>query len=345
LPADFSHELALAALRRPWLGRALGTPAIDDSRLSIELAGMKLRNPVGLAAGFDKNCEALSSLMRLGFGFLSPGAIMRDVRTGNPKPRLGRYAQRRALINSMGLPSKGREQAIRNLRRLTDHRLPVFANLQGISPDEIIDNLLAIQPHVDAVELALVCPNTRDTEVNQDLSTIMALIRQAAAVKTRPIFAKVPDTIYAERREELPAFVEACASAGLDGIVASGTQRRRTRKLSMGYGQLSGPPVFPHSLALVRDISEIAAGRLLIIGVGGIETGRDAYAMLKAGASAIEILTAFVYRGWRAPELICQELLQVLDEEGFESVSAFLAQRDSGNQVGTHEGDTIPSPS
>ncbi|MBI4494997.1 MAG: dihydroorotate dehydrogenase 2 [Chloroflexi bacterium] len=324
VPADTAHRLALAALRWPALWRLLGAGPQVDPRLALDLHGLKLANPVGLAPGFDKDCDVLGALMHLGFGYLAPGAIMRDVRAGNPTPRLARVVEQQALLNCMGLPSKGRDHALANLRRLRRRRVPIFADVQGVSPEEILDNVVAVQPYAEAVEVSLACPNTSDTDRNKELATVVELIRGIGRVRRKPIFAKVPHHFRVERRDQLPTVLEACLEAGLEGVIASGTRRAASNQLSIGHGQMAGAPIFQDTLALVGEMASLTGGRLTIIASGGVLTGRDAYAMLRAGASLVEVYSAFVYRGWRAPALINRELLAVLSAEGIDSVQALV---------------------
>jgi dihydroorotate dehydrogenase len=322
LSADTAHRLAVAALRWPSVWRRVGSGPDHDPRLAVEVGGLRLANPVGLAPGFDKDGEVLASLMHLGFGYLAPGAIMREVRAGNPRPRLGRIVGEQAVINCMGLPSKGQGHAVARLRALERRRVPIFACVQGVSPEAILETAVAIQPYVDALEIGLTCPNTGDTDPNRELSAAIGLMHEIARARQRPVFLKVPLHFRTEPRGLLPAFLDACAEAGFEGVIASAARRYRTDRLSIGYGQLSGRPVFRDTLALVREIAGYAEGKLAIIAAGGVSTGRDAYAMLRAGASAVEIYSALVYRGWTAPALINRELVAVLEAEGVESVQA-----------------------
>jgi dihydroorotate dehydrogenase len=295
----------------------------------LSLHGLTLPSPVGLAPGFDKDCDVLASLMHLGFGYLAPGAIMEQPRPGNPAPRMGRIVDQQAVINCMGLPSKGREHAIANLRRLRRRRIPIFADVQATTPEQLVENVAAIQPHAEALEVGLECPNTHDTDPTREMATAIELVHRIAEVRQKPVFVKIPHNVRVHREERLRPLLDACLEARVEGIIATATQRIQTDKLSIGYGQLAGRPSFAPTLDLVRAVADYTGGRLSLIAGGGVMTGRDAYEMLAAGACAVEILSALVYRGWRAPALISRELLNVLDEEGVDSVQA-LADRASG---------------
>jgi dihydroorotate dehydrogenase len=323
LSADRANNLSHEALRWPILWQLLGSRPDLDPRLAVQLHGVPLPNPVGLAPGFDKDGDLLASLQHLGFGFLSPGSIMGEARAGNRTPRLGRLVEQQAVLNCMGLPSKGREHAVANLeaRRL---RVPVFACIQGTSLEQFVDSVLAVQPHAAALELSLACPNTRDTDRNKGLMAVIEIIHAIARVRQRPVFCKIPHEFHGERHDQLPALLDGCLDAGIEGVVASATGRHKTPQLSMGVGSVAGKPIFRDTLALVREIAAHAGGRLSIIAAGGVFTGRDAYEMLSAGASAVQIYSAMIYRGWMVPTLINRELLTVLDAEGFASVQALV---------------------
>jgi dihydroorotate dehydrogenase len=323
LPADTAHRLAHLALRWPLPWRLLGSGPDVDPRLAVERHGLRFPNPVGLAPGFDKDGDALASLQHVGFGFLTPGAILRDYRAGNPAPRLARLVEQEALLNCMGLPSKGRDHAIANLKALQRRRVPVIGEVQGVSPRDILDNVAAVQPYVEALEISTVCVNTTDTAANEGLPTVVELIQAIGRLRSRPVFVKVPHWAVSDRAL-LPSFLDACIAAGLQGVVASATRRQPSARLSMGMGNLSGRPIFANNLGLVQEIASHAGDRLSIVASGGVWSGRDAYEMLSAGASLVEIYTAMVYRGWMAPALINRELLAVLEAEGVPSVQALV---------------------
>jgi dihydroorotate dehydrogenase len=333
LPPDTAHDLALRALAWPAPWRLVGRGPYRDPRLATDLCGIPLANPVGLAPGLDKDGDALAGLMHLGFGFLAPGAIMREARPGNPRPRLGRLVEQEALLNCMGLPSKGRAHAIAHLQRLKERTVPIVAELQGVSPAEIVKTAAALQPHADATAVGLECPNTTAAERESVLAGVLDLVYRLGEVRTRPLFAKVPNHFRLERPDRLPAFLDACIDAGLDGVIASGTGRAVAPQLSLGQGTISGRPVFQATRDLVRAIADHAGDRLAIVASGGVSTGRDAYEMLRAGASAVMILSVLIYRGPLAPRLINQELLAVLQAEGVPSVRALGARRQAAPAI------------
>ena len=160
LSPDLSHSAGRLALRSglPWRLVA-GALEVDDPILRTTFAGVDLPNPVGLAAGFDKDCELIDALSCLGFGFLTVGSIMPEPRAGHPYPRLVRYEDTESLSDSMGLPSRGLAYCVERLKRTPRRRMPVFANIGGFTAEAIATSYLAVEPHVDAVEISLMCPN------------------------------------------------------------------------------------------------------------------------------------------------------------------------------------------
>ncbi|MBI4493096.1 MAG: dihydroorotate dehydrogenase 2 [Chloroflexi bacterium] len=324
MSADRAHRLAHLALRWSWPWRLIGSGPEIDPRLAVEVHGLRLANPVGLAPGFDKDCELLQSLMHLGFGFLAPGAIMRQVRAGNPRPRLGRIVEQEAVLNCLGLPSKGWQYSVARLQRLTWHRALIFADVQGESPQEILDNVEAIQPYAEALEVSLVCPNTHDSDANFTRSVAVELLPEIARRRIRPVFVKVPQLQLDAAGVSFVEFLDTCVAAGIEGIIITGSWYHKTPQLSRGIANLTGKPIFQNTLRMVREASEHTGGRLSIIGSGGVWTGRDVYEMFRAGASLVEFLSAMIYRGPMAPALINRELVAVLEAEGVASVQVLV---------------------
>jgi dihydroorotate dehydrogenase len=320
LDAERAHDLARLALTATPLWRFLGPGPATDPRLATTVAGVRLPSPVGLAPGFDKDCDMLASLGQLGFGFLAPGSVMGGVRAGNRRPRLARIPVEEAVLNAMGLPSKGLEHAVRRLRRLRDRPVPIFVDVQGTTPEEIVANVLALQPYADALEVSLVCPNTPDTRANEGLEAVDRVARDLAARRERAVFVKIPVEVRFGPDDALRRFLDICRLHGLEGVVACGARRVRTDRLAVGAGQLGGRPVLEETLRLVRRVRAHAGGDLSIVASGGISTGDDAAAAMTAGAAAVEIYSAFVYRGPLAPALINAELLAALDVAGVEAV-------------------------
>lgn len=323
-----AHELALAALR---LGLGPRREPISSPRLATRLAGMDLPNPVGLAAGFDKNAVAVRPLGSAGFGFLEFGAATPRPQTGSPRPRLFRLAEDRAAINRFGFNNDGAEAIVRRLAnapRTCARGLNLGANKD--SPDrarDFADTLRAAGPHIDFATVNVSSPNTeglRDLQAAAALDGLLAGVAEARAELARPIpvFLKIaPDLDDAGIVE----IASAAMRAKIDGIVATNTTLARDGLRSSHRGEaggLSGAPLFERSTRALARLSRETAGAIPLIGVGGIASADDAYAKILAGASAVQLYTAMVYEGLSLIPEIVKGLDALLARDGFENVAA-----------------------
>jgi dihydroorotate dehydrogenase len=314
LSPDRSHALAHAALRfgLPWrmLAAASGL-AIADARLRTRFAGVELPNPVGLAAGFDKNCELIASLSCLGFGFITVGSIMPQPRPGNPYPRLVRYPQTESLADSMGVPSRGRDYCVEHLSRFHPHPVPLFANVGGFSADEIATSFAAVEPHVDGVEISLMCPNLKPGEAFDEIALLRDVLARIEG-RRKPAIVRVPnDTVCSSDR--LAELVERCIEAGVEGLKVAGGRAVAEPGLGTGQGTLHGRATFETALSNMENTARIARGRIAIKGNGGVSSGADAVALLRAGATCVDLYSAFIYQGWAIARRINRELLESLE--------------------------------
>lgn len=328
--AETAHRLAIAALARGLIGPT-ARPA--DPRLACRVLGLEFANPVGLAAGFDKQAEAIPALFGLGFGFVEAGGVTLRPQPGNPRPRVFRLAADGAVINRYGFNSDGwprvraRLQALRAQAPLPG---PLWLNL-GVnrdSADPAADlAVLAAEaaPLVEALVLNVSSPNTpglRDLQAGERLAGLVAAVRAAAGRGARILVKIAPDLDHAA----LADLIEAAVAAGADGLVVANTTTARPPGLRSRHaaerGGLSGRPLFAPSTALLAAAARLAAGRLVLVGVGGIASGRDAYAKIRAGASLVQLYTAFAYRGPALIGRILDDLAACLAADGFASVAA-----------------------
>lgn len=322
LSPDRSHALAHAALRfgLPWrmLAAASGL-AIADARLRTRFAGVELPNPVGLAAGFDKNCELIASLSCLGFGFITVGSIMPQPRPGNPYPRLVRYPQMESLADSMGVPSRGRDYCVEHLSRFHPHPVPLFANIGGFSAHEIATSFAAVEPHVDGVEISLMCPNLKPGEAFDEIALLRDVLARIEG-RRKPAIVRVPnDTLRSSDR--LAELVERCVEAGVEGLKVAGGRAVAEPGLGTGQGTLHGRATFETALSNVENTARLARGRIPIKGNGGVSSGADVVAMLRAGAICVDLYSAFIYQGWGIARRVNRELLESLEAAAMTSVS------------------------
>lgn len=325
LDPERAHSLALRALRMTLL---VPPRADDDPRLSVAAFGRVLTNPVGLAAGFDKDAVALRGLARLGFGFLEAGTVTLRPQPGNPKPRQFRLPQDRAAINRMGFNGRGIDHFA---ARLTNGGfvVPIGANLglnkDGAAPARDYAALArAVAPHVAYIAINVSSPNTpglRDLQAAEHFSDILGAIH-ANVPSCPPLFVKLaPDLADAA----LPPLVEACVIGGAKGVIVSNTTIARPAILRSPHrtqaGGLSGAPLFAPATAMLSRVARLAGGRLTLIGVGGIFTGRDVLTKLRAGATLVQVYTAFAYEGPALLPRLKRELLTALQEDGFATVT------------------------
>ncbi len=332
IDAETAHSLALWSLRGGLAGREA---ARDAPALAVRALGLAFDNPFGLAAGFDKDARAVLPLMDLGFGFVETGTVTPRAQAGNPRPRVFRLAAQRAIINRLGFNNAGIDAYITNLKRLDRRPAPLGANVginkYGAEPERDYPALIAaVTPYADYVTINVSSPNTpglRDLQSQDRLRGILQAI--AAKVPVRPplLVKLAPDLA----EEDLAAAVQTAVDCGAEGLIISNTTIARPNGLSgpnvRQAGGLSGPPLFARSTEMLRMAAKLSAGRLTLIGCGGIRSGADALDKIRAGASLVQLYTAFAYEG---PVLLARlkaELLAALQAAGFADVTQ---ARDTG---------------
>ena len=295
---------------------------VENSRLEVDLAGIRLPNPVGLAAGYDKDCESLPSLSSLGFGYLTCGTVTEMPRAGNPAPRVLRYESDEALINSLGFPSKGVEHAAWQLEQaqpLLDGT-PVVASVSGVSAEEIVRCHLRLEPLASAVEVNISSPNTLGLRIFQQPGTLSELLGRLNEHRNKPLFVKLPPyletpSIGSEQKDMVLSLVEVCVAQGVEAVTVANTWPANDSRLAVGTGGLSGKPVFADMLQMVADIRAAAGSGIGINASGGIFSGEDALAAIQAGATTVQILTSLVYRGPGIVRRINEQMLDQMDQE------------------------------
>lgn len=330
--AESAHRLAVAALACGLIGPARRPP---DPRLACRVMGLAFENPVGLAAGFDKQAEAIPALFRLGFGFVEVGGVTLRPQPGNPRPRVFRLAEDAAVINRYGLNSVGwprvraRITAVRAAGRLPGPLwLNVGLNKESADPNADYAALLAdAAPLLDVLVVNVSSPNTPGLRDLQAGARLAALLDTAqAALATTAATARLLVKIAPDLDDDaLAAIVETAIARGVDGLVIGNTTIARPSSLRSRHagetGGLSGRPLFAPSTRLLAKAARLAEGRLVLVGVGGIASGRDAYAKIRAGASLVQLYTAFAYQGPALIGRILDGLSAALAADGFASVA------------------------
>jgi dihydroorotate dehydrogenase len=326
LDAETAHGLAIKALQAGFAGAATER---DDPSLAVRALGCLFPNPIGLAAGFDKNAAAVLPLMRLGFGFVEAGTVTPLAQSGNPRPRMFRLERDRAVINRLGFNNDGLARYLARVAALPPRPCPLGVNIginkDGADPERDYPAMVsALNPFADYITVNVSSPNTpglRDLQGEARLRAILQAITAAVPLH-RPILVKLaPDLSDAG----LQAVIETAIDAGAAGLIISNTTIARPPKLHgrnvLQVGGLSGAPLFAKSTEMLAKAGRLSRGRLILIGCGGVRTGSDALAKLKAGASLVQIYTEFAYAGPALIARIKRELQAALTTEGFASVT------------------------
>ncbi len=325
LDPERAHDIALRVLR---LGVAGQVDADDDPTLSVAALGRRFANPIGLAAGFDKNAVAVAALMRLGFGFVETGTVTPRPQAGNPRPRLFRLEPDRAVINRMGFNNDGLQAYISRLARCPRGAVGLGANVginkDGAEPVRDYPALIAaVAPHVDYAVINVSSPNTpglRDLQGEAQLRAILRAVAQQVPSRP-PLLVKIAPDI---GDDALAALVETCIGEGVQGLIVSNTTVSRPPSLRSPFaheaGGLSGTPLFALSTAILARAWLLARGRLMLIGVGGISNGEQALAKILAGATLVQLYTALAYAGPALIPRIKRELAAALRVRGFTRV-------------------------
>ena len=333
---EAAHGLALKALR---MGLGPTGGPVTSPRLRTTFAGLDLPNPVGIAAGFDKNAVALQGLARSGLGFAEVGAVTPRPQEGNPRPRLFRLPEDRAVINRFGFNNEGMEAVVPRLTaRPTDFTLGVNLGANKDSADRAGDFALVLSrlgPLVDFATVNVSSPNTeklRDLQGRAALSALLARVMEARATLPRPIpvLLKIAPDL---SEEELTDVAEVATASGLSGIVATNTTLSRDGLRSRHAGEtggLSGAPLFERSTRVLARLSTLTT--LPILGVGGVGSADQAFQKIRAGASAVQLYSALAYGGLSLGSDIARGLDTLLAKHGFASVA---------EAVGTGRGDWL----
>lgn len=334
LPPEAAHRLAIWGIGHGLVPRR---PPDAWPSLATTLCGLDLPNPLGLAAGFDKNAQALPGIARMGFGFVEIGTVTPLPQPGNPRPRLFRLPQDRALINRLGFNSEGLDRVRARLARRRPAWGVIGANIGANrdAADPILDYVTCLRGLyglVDYVTINVSSPNTpglRRLQHGSQLEALLAALIQARRELAqpgrlaKPILLKIaPDLEKGEER----AIAETALAAGVEGLIVANTTLARPEGLVGRHrdeaGGLSGAPLLAPSTAQLARIWRLTGGRLPLIGVGGIASGADAYAKIRAGAAAVQLYTALICQGPGVVTRILAELDALLARDGHAQLAA-----------------------
>ena len=332
LDPETAHRAAVFALKA---GLSEAYPRKDDPVLATRVWGLDFPNPVGLAAGFDKNGEVPDAILGLGFGFTEAGTVTPKPQAGNPRPRLFRLAADAALINRMGFNNDGVEAMAGRLARR--HRSGIVgANIgrNKDSGDDVADYAACaarLAPLADYLVVNVSSPNTpglRALQGREPLARLLGAVKEARDKATPadarpPLLVKIAPDLADDDLRDIAAVARALP---VDGLIATNTTLARPPNLQSAHGAeaggLSGPPLFESSTRVLGTLYRLTAGALPLVGVGGIASGRDAYAKIRAGANLVQLYTALVFEGPGLVGRIKRDLAECLRRDGFSSVSA-----------------------
>jgi dihydroorotate dehydrogenase len=336
LSPETAHDAALRALEYGLVGRRAEP---DDPILATTVLGLKFSNPIGLAAGFDKDARVIDAMLALGFGFVEAGTVTPKPQSGNPKPRLFRLDEDRAVINRLGFNSGGVEAFAQRL--LKRQARPHARGIVGANVGKNRDTTDGAADYVACIErvcglsdylvVNLSSPNTPGLRGLQARAPIEDLLRRVLLARQRsapnpkkppPLFAKVgPDLT----SDQLADIAEAALATGVEGLIVGNTTIDRPETLKSRQkaeaGGLSGAPLMSSSTACLAEMYRLTKGRLPLIGCGGVQTGADAYAKIRAGASLVQVYSALVFDGPDLVRRVKYELAGLLRADGFVRVA------------------------
>ncbi|XP_061131830.1 dihydroorotate dehydrogenase (quinone), mitochondrial isoform X2 [Syngnathus typhle] len=346
--AETAHVLAIKMIS---LGLVPVNRYQDPDSLEINVLGLKFKNPVGIAAGFDKHGEAVDGLYKMGFGFVEVGTITPKPQDGNPKPRVFRLAADRAVINRYGFNSCGILQAQQRLKareaaqqEQTKAGFPLGINLgknkeSWDAKADYLEGMTAMAPLADYLVVNVSSPNTpglRDLQGKAELRRLLhTVLKKRDGMQGRhkpPVLVKIAPDLSAQDKRDIADVV---TELGVDGLMVSNTTVSRPEALQdpqkCETGGLSGQPLKDMSTNVVREMYRLTKGKVTIVGIGGVASGQDAMDKIRAGASLVQLYTALTYQGPPVVTKIKRELEQLLKEQGFSSVSEAVGADHKGS--------------
>ena len=302
LDAEEAHEWTSEQMQHlqqiPMAMRVIERACRPPASAGLELLGMRFRSPIGIAAGFDKNAVMMPFLAALGFGFIEVGTVTLHPQPGNPRPRLFRYPEQKALINRMGFNNDGAEVVAERLRN-RERTVPVFVNVgknRDVAIDAAVENYVEcyrrVAPHADAAVLNLSSPNTPGLRDLQRPEHLEALLHAVRSVKTGPVLIKIAPDLDSNQIAEI---ADVCARLA-DGMICTNTTLDRLPGMSEAGG-LSGAPLLEKSTSVLAAVRARVGAGYPLIGVGGVFTAEDVRAKMDAGADLVQLYTSFVYEG------------------------------------------------
>ncbi|MGL9762015.1 MAG: quinone-dependent dihydroorotate dehydrogenase [Wolbachia sp.] len=328
LPPEIAHSLAITMLKKMPCRKPIELP----ESLNVNFFGNKLRSPVGLAAGFDKNAEVIRFMLSLGFGFIEAGTVTKHPQYGNKKPRIFRLIEDEGIINRLGFNNKGIDYFLKQVdeTKLDDCVFGINIGKNSTSKDQIsdyVDLIKMIYGKSSYIVLNISSPNTpnlRNLHNKQELSELLKSItltrKSIDNSGSIPIILKISPDINQQTKENI---AELALEYKIDGLIVSNTTVNRDNLHSHHneIGGLSGRPLFKLSTELLSDMYKLTKDKTLLIGCGGISSGADAYKKIKAGTSIVQLYTALIYQGPQVVNKINLELAELIRRDGLSNIS------------------------
>ena len=338
---ELAHNLAIELIKNyPFWPIDLKGKIKEYDNLAIKLWDLDFKNPIGMAAGFDKNAKIAAKLAKFGFGFVECGTVTPLAQDGNLKPRIFRLKEDQSIINRLGFNNGGADCFLDNIKKvlsdLSQLKTPIGINIgkNKDSEDAVLDYILLLDKFYDYasyITINISSPNTknlRDIQKSDQLDSFLKAIKnhqkilQAKSKNHPPLFLKIAPDLTNQEQEEIAA---TCLNNKIDGLIISNTTISRPSNLASQYkneqGGLSGKVLFDQSNQVLKNIYSLTGGKIPIIGVGGISNAEDAYQKISLGASLIQIYTAFIYQGFSLVEKIKSDLSKKIAAKGFKNLS------------------------
>jgi len=331
LDAETAHDLAIRALE---LGLVPSARRFEETILRTRVWGLGFPSPVGLAAGFDKNARAAAALLRLGFGFVEVGTVTPKPQPGNPKPRLFRLREDKAIINRFGFNNDGLDAFAKRLETFANKKPGIIGANVGMNKNaadpaaDYAQGIERLAPLADYLVINVSSPNTQGLRDLQGKEQLLALLTEAQAARARsyrpqtPLLIKIAPDLEAADIDEI---AHIALNKNVDGVIATNTTIARPANLSGKHaaetGGLSGAPLLDRSTDVLRRLYQVTEGKLPLIGVGGVFTAADAYRKIRNGASLVQVYTGFIYGGMDTAMRINTGLAELLAADGFGSVA------------------------
>ena len=314
-PPETAHRIGDLTLRVSPIWSAL-RPLLStrDARLETTVAGITFPNPVGVAAGLDKDCRFLPGLLDIGFGYATGGTITLDARPGNATPRVIRETRQHALLNALGFPGEGLDAAESRLRKLSEaRRAQILVSISGTEVEDIAECHRRLQPLVSGVEVNVSSPNTAGLRTFHEPANLARLVSALVDQRDRPLFVKLPPWRSDEERDEMMPMARTSIESGADGLVIANTHPTEDARLAVGRGGFSGAPLFDDTLRMVSEARQELGDEFALIACGGVSTADHVWRLLEAGATAIQLYTSFIYEGPGLPGRINRDLVNRME--------------------------------